>query len=99
MIIGRFKVQCQPDRADEVAAAIAAVEGPSREIPGVVHFDAARSLTDPNSFVVTEVFEDRRALERQNAQSEVATVLSLIEAGALTGDLEWTVWETSRDSG
>src|SRR6478609_3739479 len=75
MIIGRFKVQCQPDRAEEVAAAIAAVEAPSRELPGVVHFDVARSLTDPNSFVVIEVFEDRQALDRQNAQPEVARVL------------------------
>jgi quinol monooxygenase YgiN len=99
MIIGRFKVQCQPDRTDEMAAAIAAVEAPSRELPGVIHFDVARSLTDPNSFVVIEVFEDRQALERQDAQSEVARVLGLIEAGALTGDLEWTVWEASRDFG
>ena len=30
-----------------------------------------------------------------NAQGEVAKVLSLIEAGALTGNYEWTVWETS----
>jgi len=78
MIIGRFKVQCQPDRADGMAAAIAAVDAPSRELPGVVHFDTARSLTDPNSFVVIEVFEDRSALERQNTQSD-ARVLSLIE--------------------
>jgi quinol monooxygenase YgiN len=98
MIVGRFKVHCQPDRTDEMAAAIAAVEAPSRELPGVIHFDVARSLTDPNSFVVIEVFEDRRALERQNAQSEVARVLDLIEAGALTGDPEWTVWEASRDA-
>jgi hypothetical protein len=40
------------------------------------------------------VFEDREVLDRQNAQVELATVLSL-EAGALTGDLEWTVWETA----
>ena len=64
-------------------------------LPGVVHFDVARSLTDPNTLVVIEVFEDRVALERQNAQIEVAKALSLVEAGALTGDLEWTVWETS----
>ena len=95
MIVARFKVQCRPDRTDEVAAAIAAVQAPSRELPGVVHFDVARSLTDSNTLVVIEVFTDRQALERQNAQGEVATVLSLIEAGALTGDLEWTVWETS----
>jgi len=30
-----------------MGAAIAAVEAPSREIPGVVHFDVARSLMDP----------------------------------------------------
>jgi len=81
-----------------MATAIAAVEAPSREIPGVVHFDVARSLTDPNTFVVTEVFEDRAALDRQNAQSEVAEVLRLVQDGALVGDPEWTVWET-RDVG
>jgi hypothetical protein len=34
MIVGRFEVHCQPDRAEEVAAAIAAVETPSRQLPG-----------------------------------------------------------------
>jgi quinol monooxygenase YgiN len=97
MIIGRFKVRCRPDRADEMAAAIAAVEAPSLALPGVVHFDTARSLTDPDSFVVTEVFEDRRALERQNEQDEVARVLSLVEAGATIGGYEWTVWEGAPD--
>jgi quinol monooxygenase YgiN len=95
MILARFKVQCRPERTEEMGAAIAAVEIPSREIPGVVHFDAARSLTDPDTFVVIEVFEDRHALERQNAQGEVAKMLTLIEAGALTGAFEWTAWETS----
>lgn len=95
MIIGRFKVQCRPERAEAMAAAIAAVEAPSRALPGVVHFDCARSLTDPNEFVVTEVFEDRAALDRQNAQTEVANVLDLVRAGALTGDLEWTMWDAS----
>ena len=94
MIVARFKVQCRPERTEEMGAAIAAVEAPSRMIPGVVHFDVARSLTDPDTFIAIEVFEDRQALERQNAQGEVAMVLGLIEAGALTGDYEWTVWET-----
>lgn len=95
MIVGRFKVQSRPEHAEAIAAAIAAVEAPSRELPGVIHFDAARSLTDPNTFVVIEVFEDRDALDRQEAQSEVDDVLRLIRAGALTRDMEWTVWETS----
>jgi hypothetical protein len=41
------------------------------------------------------VFQDREALERQEAQGEVAKAMSLIEAGALAGDPEWTVWEAS----
>jgi len=95
MIVARFKVRCRADRTEEVAAAIAAVEAPSRDLPGVLQFDVTRSLTDPNTFVVIEVFENREALERQNAQIEVARVLSLVAAGALTGDPEWTVWETA----
>jgi quinol monooxygenase YgiN len=95
MIVARFKVQCQPDRTDEVAAAIASVEAPSRKLPGVVHFDVARSLTDPNTLIAVEVFEDGAALERQEAQDEVAKVMGLIEGGALAGDPEWTVWEAS----
>lgn len=94
MIVGRFKIQCQPDRTEEVAAVIAAVEAPSRQLPGVIHFDIGRSLTDPNRFIAVEVFEDRQALDRQNAQDEVAKLLDLINAGAIVGDYEWTVWET-----
>jgi len=41
------------------------------------------------------VFASREALDRQNAQREVAAMLDLINAGALTGDYEWTVWETA----
>lgn len=95
MIVARFKVQSRPERTDEVAAVIAAVEAPSRELPGVVHFDVTRSLTDSNTFVVVEVFEDRSALQRQEEQQEVAAVLRLVEAGALVREPEWTVWETT----
>ena len=97
MIVGRFKVQCRPERTEEVAAAITAVEAPSRALPGVVHFDVTRSLTDPNTFVVLEVFEDQEALRRQNELGEVAAVLRLVDAGALTGDYEWTVWDASTE--
>lgn len=95
MIIGRFAVQCRPDRTEEMAAAIAAVQAPSLALPGVVHFDVARSLTDPDAFVVTEVFEDRAALDRQNAQAEVAAVLDIVRSGGLVRDKEWNVWEAT----
>jgi quinol monooxygenase YgiN len=93
MIIGRFKAQSRPEWTERVAAAMTAVEAPSRELPGVVHFDVSRSLTDPHSFVATEVFEDRTALDLQNAQAEVAALLALVDQGALARDYEWTVWE------
>jgi quinol monooxygenase YgiN len=97
MIVARFRVHCRPDRTPEVATAIAAVEAPSRLLPGVVHFDVARSVNDPDTFVVTEVFTDREALARQNAQDEVARFLAVVNAGAATGPFEWTVWEATPD--
>ena len=97
MIVARFRVHCHPDRAAAVATAIAAVEAPSRLLPGVVHFDVARSVTDPDTFVVTEVFTDREALARQNAQDEVARFLAVVRAGAATSPFEWTVWEATPD--
>ena len=95
MIVARFVVRCRPERTEEVATAIAAVEAPSRELPGVVHYDVARSLTDPDTLVVLEVFEDEQTLQRQDAQAEVATVLRLVDAGALVREPEWTVWKAS----
>lgn len=95
MIIGLFKAECLPEHTDEVAATIAAVEAPSRLLPGVLQFDVTRSVTDPNTFVAVEVYEDREALDRQNAQAEVAALLRLINAGALARDYEWSVWEAA----
>ena len=95
MLVVRFKVQCQPDKVEDVAAAMAAVVAPSRQLPGVVHFDVARDVTDPNAVVAVEVFEDRAAMERQESQPEVAKVVELMEAGALAAPPEWTIYEVS----
>ena len=95
MIIGPFMVQCRPEHAEEMARTDPAVQAPSLALPGVVHFDVARSLTDPKVFVVTEVYDDRAALGQRNQLAEVARVLDLANAGALVGDYEWTVWEST----
>jgi quinol monooxygenase YgiN len=95
VIVVRFTVRCRPERTAEVVAALSAAEGPSRALPGVAHFDVTRSLTEPNTLIVVEAFEDRAAMERQNAQAEAAVVTELIGSGALDGDPEWTVWEAS----
>jgi quinol monooxygenase YgiN len=95
MIVARFAVQCRPERSDEMAAVITAVEAPSLELPGVVPVDVTRSTTDPDTFVVLEVFEDAAALARQNAQAEVAAVLALVADGAVVREPEWTVREAA----
>lgn len=95
MIVVRFKVRCLPDKTEHVMNAMAAVVTPSRALPGVIHFDIARDVTDPDSLIATEVFEDRAAMELQEEQPEVASVIGLIEAGALDGAPEWTIYDVA----
>jgi quinol monooxygenase YgiN len=75
MIVVRFKVQCQPDKAEQAMAAFQAIVPPSRLVEGAVHFDIGRDVTDPNTFIATEVFEDREALDRQEALAEVQEIV------------------------
>jgi quinol monooxygenase YgiN len=97
MIVVRFKVQCQPERTDEVMAAMRNVVAPSRALPGVIHFDVARDVTDANVLIATEVFEDRAAMENQELQPEVTKVVELIEAGALATPPEWTIYNVASE--
>jgi quinol monooxygenase YgiN len=78
MIVVRFKVTCQPGRTEHALAVFEPVIGPSRALDGVVSFDIARDITDPDSIIAIEVFEDPAALERQQALPEVATVMSVL---------------------
>jgi quinol monooxygenase YgiN len=95
MVIVRFKVQCQPEKTDAVADAMAAIARAARSLEGVVHFDIGRDLTDGNALIATEVFEDRAAMEREEKLPEVAGVVQLMQGGALAGPPEWTVYEVA----
>ncbi len=75
MIVVRFMVQCRPDKTEQVKAEFEQVIAPSRAVEGVIGFDIARDLADPDSFIATELFEDRAALERQESLPEVAKTL------------------------
>jgi len=79
MIVVRFKVQCQPDRTEEVVTAMQGVVGTARSLPGVIHFDIARDLTDSNALIATEVFQDSEAMEREESLPEVAKVVELMQ--------------------
>ena len=94
MIVVRFKVRCEPDKTDQVMAAFQKVIGPSRGVEGVISFDIARDLADPDSIIATEVFEDRTALERQESLPEVAETLAVLE-GSLAADPEATIFHVS----
>jgi quinol monooxygenase YgiN len=94
MIVVRFKVQSQPEKAEQVKAALEKVIAPSRALDGVISFDIARDLADPNSFIATEVFEDRTALDRQESQAEVANALAVLEQ-SLAAQPEATVFHVS----
>lgn len=94
MIVVRFKVQCRPGRAEQVMAAFKEVIGPSRKVDGVVNFDIGRDVADPNSFIATEVFDDRAALERQESLPEVAKTLAILEE-SLAAEPEATIFHVS----
>ena len=95
MIVVRFKVQCQPGKSDAMALAMADVVAAARRLPGVIHFDIARDLTDPNSLIATEVFEDRAAMGREEALPEVAKVIELLQSGSLAAAPEWTIFDVA----
>jgi quinol monooxygenase YgiN len=95
VIVLRFKVQCRPDRADELMAAFKDVVGPSREVDGVIGFDIGRDVTDPNCFIATEVFEDDEARERQESLPQVARVMQLLP-DALAAPPEATAYEIAK---
>ena len=94
MLIVRFKVQCQPDKAEQVTAVFQRVIAPSRAVDGVISFDIGRDLADPNSFIATEVFEDRAALDRQESLPEVAQVLAVL-GESLAAAPEATIYHVS----
>ena len=94
MIVVRFKVQCQPEKTEQVMAAFEDVIAPSRAVDGVISFDIARDLADPDSFIATEVFEDRAALDRQESLPEVARTLAVLEE-SLVAAPEATIFHVS----
>jgi quinol monooxygenase YgiN len=94
MIVLRFKVQCQPDKTEQALAAFTAVIAPSREVEGVISFDIARDLADPNSIIAVEVFEDDAARARQESLPEVAAVMGLLPE-TVAGPPEATVFQVA----
>ncbi|MCL4746441.1 MAG: antibiotic biosynthesis monooxygenase [Burkholderiaceae bacterium] len=94
MLIERFRIQCRPEKADQALAALVEVARASRGIDGVIHFDIGRDILDPNTFIATEVFVDRAALDRQESIPEVHKIMGLFP-DLLAGDPEATIFHVS----
>ena len=94
MIVIRFKVRCQPDDTDRMSEAFLDVIAPSRAVAGVVSFDIASDLADPDAFIATEVFEDQEARDRQESLPEVGKVMALLPQ-SLAGPPEATIFHVS----
>lgn len=94
MIVLRFKAQCRPDKIDQVIAAFEDVIAPSRELEGVISFDIGRDVADPTTFIGTEVFDDRAALDRQESLPETAKVYAVLE-NSLVAAPEATIFEVA----
>jgi quinol monooxygenase YgiN len=78
MLVVRFKVKAQPQHGDKLANQFAKVVHASRPLKGVIGFDIGRDIVDRNSFIATEVFEDREALDRQEALQEVKDTVEML---------------------
>ena len=94
MLVVRFKVQCKPEKTEQALAAFREMIAPSRGVDGVVSFDIARDLADPNSVIAVEVFEDRAALERQESLPSTQKTVGLLEE-FLAAPPEATVFHVS----
>lgn len=78
MIVLRFKIRCQADKTSELMAALSQIVAPARVTEGVINFDIARDLLDPDSFIATGVYDDNAALKRQESLPQVDTVMAML---------------------
>jgi quinol monooxygenase YgiN len=96
MIILRFKIRSTPEKRDQVRAALSEIIPSARDTEGVINFDIANVLLEPDSFIATAVYEDGAALERQESATEVHKAIALFSE-SLVGPPERTIFDASLD--
>jgi len=94
MIILRFKVHSKPEKSDELVAVLAEIIPAARATEGVINFDIARTLDDPDSFIATVVYDDGAALERQESAPEVHRAMAIFPE-SLVALPERTIFDAS----
>ncbi len=91
MIVVRFKMKSRHDKVEVVRSLLAEVATASQSVEGVVSFDIGQDITDSDSFIATEVFDDREALDRQESLPEVAAAMAAFEE-TLAAEPEATIF-------
>jgi quinol monooxygenase YgiN len=94
MVILRFKVQSKREKSDELLAVLAEIIPAARATEGVVNFDIARTLDDPDTFIATAVYDDGAALERQESAPEVHRAMAIFP-DSLVAQPERTIFDAS----
>ena len=84
MVILRFKIRSKPDKSDELMFALAEIITPARATNGVINFDIARDLLDPDSFIATAIYDDGAALELQESLPQVDRVMAMLPESLVT---------------
>ena len=94
MVILRFKIRSKPDKSDELMSALAEIITPARATNGVINFDIARDLLDPDSFIATAIYDDGTALEQQESLPEVDRVMAMLPE-SLVAPPDRTIFDAS----
>jgi quinol monooxygenase YgiN len=94
MVILRFKVRSKSEKSDELLAVLAGIIPAARATEGVVNFDIARTLDDPDSFIATAVYDDGAALARQESAAEVHRAMTIFPE-SLVAQPERTIFDAS----
>ena len=94
MVILRFKVHSKPEKSEELIAVLGEIIPAARATEGVINFDIARSLDDPDSFIATAVYDDGAALERQESALEVHRAMAIFPE-SLVAPPERTIFDAS----
>jgi quinol monooxygenase YgiN len=96
MVILRQRMRAKPERIDDVSSALAAIIPAARATQGVISFDIAGDLLDPDSFVATGIYEDGAALERQESAPEVHKAMAMFAEG-LAAPPDRTIYDALRN--
>ena len=96
MVILRFKIRSKPDKSDELMSALAEIIAPARATKGVINFDIARDLLEPDSFIATAIYDGGAALELQESLPEVDKVMAMLPESLLAPP-ERTIFDASLD--